>query len=59
MARLPYLNREDLPESERDLFDKVPGNPPFVPNVFRMMAHAPGLLRRYRLDRRASSRDFD
>jgi alkylhydroperoxidase family enzyme len=48
-ARLPYINREDLPESERVLFDnlsKERGGGP-VGNIFRTIANAPNLLRRF------------
>src|ERR1039457_6860333 len=36
-ARVPYLNREDLPESDRVIFD----------NLFRVLAHTPRFLRRF------------
>jgi alkylhydroperoxidase family enzyme len=48
MARVPYLNREDLPEADREIFDrlveerKIP-----VGNIFRTLAHTPNLLRRF------------
>jgi alkylhydroperoxidase family enzyme len=48
MARLPYLNREDLPEADREVFDRLikeRKNP--VGNIFRMLAHTPKLLRRF------------
>lgn len=48
MARVPYLNREDLPEADRDVFDNLiaeRGQP--VGNIFRTLAHTPGLLRRF------------
>ena len=48
MARVPYLNREDLPESDRDVFDRLAeerGRP--VGNLFRALAHTPNLLRRF------------
>ncbi len=48
MARLPYLNREDLPEEHRALFDNLQaerGTP--VGNIFRTLAYTPGLLRRF------------
>ena len=47
-ARVPYLNREDLPESDRDIFDNLiaeRGQP--VGNIFRTLAHTPNLLRRF------------
>src|SRR6266404_1480588 len=48
MARLPYLNCEDLPEADREIFDRLAeerGQP--VGNIFRMLAHTPNLLRRF------------
>jgi alkylhydroperoxidase family enzyme len=47
-ARVPYLNREDLPEEDRRIFDNLVeerGGP--VGNIFRTLAHTPGLLRRF------------
>jgi alkylhydroperoxidase family enzyme len=48
-ARIPYLNREDLPEADRVLYDnlvKERGGAP-VGNIFRTLANAPNLLRRF------------
>ena len=48
MARVPYLNREDLPEKDRETFDKLAeerGQP--VGNIFRTLAHTPNLLKRF------------
>lgn len=48
MARVPYLNREDLSESDREIFDNLVaerGQP--VGNIFRTLAHTPDLLRRF------------
>lgn len=48
MARLPYINREDLPEAERGVFDEFErerGTPPG--NIHRLMANAPNLMRRF------------
>jgi len=48
-ARLPYLNREDLPEEYRPLFDRISqdrGGAP-VGNIFRTIANAPKLFRRF------------
>jgi alkylhydroperoxidase family enzyme len=48
MARLPYLNREDLAENDRDIFDRlVEERKTPVGNIFRMLAHTPNLLRRF------------
>jgi len=48
MARLPYLNREDLPEADREIFDRlVEERKSPVGNIFRMLAHTPSLLRRF------------
>jgi alkylhydroperoxidase family enzyme len=48
MARLPYLNREDLSDKDREIFDRLieeRKNP--VGNIFRMLAYTPNLLRRF------------
>jgi alkylhydroperoxidase family enzyme len=48
MARVPYLNREDLPEADREIFDRLAeerGAP--VGNLFRALAHTPNLLKRF------------
>ncbi len=48
MARLPYLSREDLPEADREIFDRlVEERKSPVGNIFRMLAHTPNLLRRF------------
>src|SRR5580692_1875172 len=48
MARLPYLNREDLPAAAREIFDRlVEERKTPVGNIFRMLAHTPNLLRRF------------
>ena len=47
-ARLPYIDREQLPESDRDIYDRMVaerGTP--VGNIFRTLANAPNLLRRF------------
>ena len=46
MARLPYATREQLPESERSLFEEIEAQFGRVNNIFRMLAHHPLLLRR-------------
>jgi len=46
MARVPYLDREDLPPEDRDIYDGLVAKRGFVANLFRVLANAPGLLRR-------------
>jgi uncharacterized peroxidase-related enzyme len=46
MARLPYVTSEQLPESERSLYDEIEAQFGRVNNIFRMLAHHPLLLRR-------------
>jgi len=47
-ARVPYLNREDLPEADRQLFDNlVEERKQPVGNIFRVLANTPILLRRF------------
>lgn len=48
MARVPYFNRDDLPEADREIFDRLieeRGQP--VGNIFRTLANTPNLLRRF------------
>jgi len=48
MARVPYLNRDDLPAADREIFDRLieeRGQP--VGNIFRTLANTPNLLRRF------------
>jgi alkylhydroperoxidase family enzyme len=48
MARLPYLRREDLAESDREIYDqfeKERGMPPG--HIHQTVANAPNLLRRF------------
>ena len=47
MARLPYLSQEQLPESERGLFDEILARFGRVNNIFRVVAHRPPLLRHF------------
>ena len=44
MARLPYLDREDLPELERDIFDDLLNQRGSIGNIFRIVAHSPPVL---------------
>jgi alkylhydroperoxidase family enzyme len=46
-ARVPYLNREDLPEADRVIFDNLAAERGSVGNIFRALAHTPNLLRRF------------
>jgi AhpD family alkylhydroperoxidase len=46
MARLPYLDREQLPEPERDIYDQLLAQRGSLGNIFRTVAHSPLLLRR-------------
>ena len=47
-ARVPYLNREDLPEADRVIFDNLAAERGgTVGNIFRALAHTPNLLRRF------------
>ena len=47
-ARVQYLNREDLPENDREIFDNLAAERGgVVGNIFRALAHTPNLLRRF------------
>lgn len=46
MARLPYLDREDLSELDRDIFDDLLKKRGSIGNIFRVAAHSPLLLKR-------------
>ncbi len=47
-ARVSYLNREDLPEAERVIFDNLAAESGgTVGNLFRVLAHTPKFLRRF------------
>jgi len=48
-ARLPYVNREELPDEDRELFDRISRERGGAPagNIFRTIANAPNLLRRF------------
>ena len=47
-ARVPYLNREDLPEADRVIFDNLAAERGgTVGNIFKALAHTPNLLRRF------------
>jgi uncharacterized peroxidase-related enzyme len=46
MPRLPYLDKEDLPEEDRAAFDALKLADGRMMNIHRMMAHRPKMLRR-------------
>jgi len=45
MPRLPYLNREDLPEEFRDYFDSLRTPEGKMLNLHRIMAYRPNLIK--------------
>jgi AhpD family alkylhydroperoxidase len=47
MARYPYIERDDLPEDKRYLFDNLSRESNRVGNLFRMMGKHPGILHQY------------
>lgn len=49
MVRVPYLDRNDLPEPDRVLFDNLVAERGAGPvgNLYRVLAHIPNLLRRF------------
>jgi AhpD family alkylhydroperoxidase len=47
MARLPYRDRDELPEEYRYLFDNLRQESGRVGNIFRAMAHSPHLLHQF------------
>jgi alkylhydroperoxidase family enzyme len=47
MARLPYRDREDLPEQYRYLFDNLSRDGGRVGNLFRVLGHSPRLLHQF------------
>ena len=46
MARVPYLKREDLPETDRAVYDRVETSRTGVGNIWRAMLNAPNLCDR-------------
>ena len=47
-ARVPYLNREDLPEADRVIYDNLAAERGgTVGNIFKALGHTPNLLRRF------------
>ena len=47
MARLSYIDREDLPEDKRYLFDNLSRDGGRVGNLFRVLGHSPQLLHQF------------
>jgi alkylhydroperoxidase family enzyme len=47
MARVPYLQRDELPEGFRGIFDNLLEERGYVPNLYRTLAHSPALLRAF------------
>jgi len=47
MPRLPYVERDDLPDDKRYLFDNLSRERGQVGNLFRVMGHSPGLLHQF------------
>ncbi len=47
MARLPYVDREDLPDEYKYLFDNLSRGGGRVGNLFRTLGHSPRLLHQF------------
>jgi len=47
VARVPYLDRDDLPEKYRKIYDDLVAERGGVWNIFRALANAPGVLGRF------------
>lgn len=47
MPRVPYVNRDDLPEDKQYLFDNLGRESGRVGNIFRTMGHSPQLLHQF------------
>ncbi|MGH2584257.1 MAG: carboxymuconolactone decarboxylase family protein [Dehalococcoidia bacterium] len=47
MPRLPYVDRDTLPEEKRYLFDNLSRESGRVGNIFRTMGHSPQLLHQF------------
>jgi alkylhydroperoxidase family enzyme len=45
VSRLPYRDRDDLPEEFRPLWDSLESERGYVPGLYRAAANAPGFLR--------------
>jgi alkylhydroperoxidase family enzyme len=57
MARVPYLNREDVPEEYRAFYDTLAWPRGIVLNLHRSMLHAPGLMQKRAAYSTALNRD--
>ncbi len=47
MPRVPYIDRENLPEDKQYLFDNLSRDSGRVGNLFRVMGHSPQLLHQF------------
>lgn len=45
MARIPYLEKKDVSEEVQGIYEKMEHNFGIVPNIFKAMAHKPGILK--------------
>jgi alkylhydroperoxidase family enzyme len=45
MSRLPRLNKDDVPPDVRELYEKVGAVRGNVPNMYRVYAHRPEILK--------------
>ncbi|MDA1189140.1 MAG: carboxymuconolactone decarboxylase family protein [Chloroflexi bacterium] len=41
MARVPYVSREDLPESQQPIYDRIASTRGTIPNVFKALMNSP------------------
>ena len=47
MARIPRVDREDIPEELKYVWDRLAPGAPVVPNIFRTLGNNPKLMRAY------------
>ncbi|MFQ5881210.1 MAG: carboxymuconolactone decarboxylase family protein [Candidatus Methylomirabilales bacterium] len=45
MARIPYVEKEQAPEEIRQIYENIEKARGMVPNLLKLMAYSPGLLR--------------
>lgn len=45
MARIPYVEKGQAPDEVRQIYDNVERARGMVPNILKLMAQSPGLLR--------------